>query len=329
MHAMNLAIIGCSTMGRIHAGMATQAGFRVVACIDATDAAARQLAREHKAKTYSTLGEAIRKGDVEAVCIATPTPTHKPLILEAAKAGLDIFSEKPLCRTAKDASQAVKACERAGVKLFVGHVVRYFHEFEGMRAQVKSGSIGKAGFVRMFRGGACPAGVGGWFQDFKKSGGVIFDTSIHDLDWLRYTFGEVERIFCQNLMKQKPAPMDYATCTLRLANGMIAQVTGSWAHPTGFRVAVEIAGQKGIIQFDSATPPVRFEPRAAKGAGSGGAIVPASPVEKSPYLLEWEDCANWFMRGKNPRVLPEDAVRAVELAEAALASAKSGQPVHV
>ena len=83
-----------------------------------------------------------------------------------------------------------------------------------------------------------------------------------------------------------------------------------------------------MIQFDSAQTPLSVAPRAtAKGAT--GTIVPASPVAESPYLLEWRDFADWLTHGRPPRVRGEDAVEAVRIAEAALESNKTGQPVSL
>lgn len=327
--SINVAIIGCRTMGQVHAAMATAVGCTVVKCIDKDLKAAKALAKQYGAAAGDDPAKAFKRKDVEVVCIASPTPTHKPLVAAAAKAGKDIFCEKPLCRTEKECADAISAAEKAGVKLFVGHVVRYFQEYEAIRAQVRSGAISTPGFVRMFRGGQCPDGTGSWFRDFKQSGGVVMDCSIHDIDWVRYTFGEITRVYCQNLMRKQPEPMDYAVTTLRLADDLVAQVTGSWAHPSGFRTSVEVCGARGMLQYDSAQAPIISQPRASAGGGGGGAIVPKSPVAVSPYQLEWEDALAWFQRDRTPRVLPEDALRAVQLAEAALKSAETGQPVKV
>jgi len=323
---MNLAIIGCSGMGVQHGLMASGAGLSVVACVDTNSKAARSLAKQHGAKAYSKASDVLGREDVDAVCIATPTPTHKDLVVASAKAGKHIFCEKPFTRTEQQAGQALRAVEKTGVKLFVGHVVRYFQEFEAMKAQVESGKIGRTGFVRMYRGGICPVGSGNWFRDFEQSGGVVLDTSIHDFDWLRYVFGEVDRVYAQRAPRTTPAPMDYAMTTLHFRNDLLAHVIGTWAHPQGFRVKVEICGDGGMVQFDSDEAPLNMHSREQAGKGPG-MIIPGSPVDVSPYQLEWEDFARWLEADIEPRVSPEDAVQAIRIANAALKSAESGRPV--
>ena len=324
---MRLALIGCSGMGRVHAAMATAAGFKLVVCADMNLAAAKALAKEHGAEAVTDGMAAIQRADIDVVCIATPTTTHNTFVQAAAAAKKHIFCEKPFCRTLKECREASAAAKKAGVKLFVGHVVRYFHEFEAMRAQIHAGKIGEPGWAKLTRGGIFPGGPKSWFANYAVSGGVTLDCMIHDLDWIRYVFGEPERIYCQALMRGGDTPLDYSQVTMRMKSGLIATVIGTWAHPAGFRVTAEICGSGGMIRYDSNETPMTSLKR---DTGSGPSmIVPASPVGKSPYQSEWEDFHAWLSKGRKPRVSVEDATRAVQIALAALESAKTGRPVKL
>lgn len=324
---MRLALVGCSGMGRVHAAMATAAGFQLVVCADMNLDAAKALAKQYKAEAMADGMAALARKDVDVVCIATPTTTHAAFVKAAAAAKKHIFCEKPFCRTLKECREAAAAAKKAGVKLFVGHVVRYFHEFEAMKAQINAGKIGEPGWAKLTRGGIFPGGPKGWFANYAASGGVTLDCMIHDLDWIRYVFGEPERIFCQALMRGGAEPLDYSQVTMRMKSGLIATVIGTWAHPAGFSVTAEICGSGGMVRFDSAEAPMAALKR---DTGSGPSmIVPGSPVGKSPYQFEWEDFSAWLHTGRKPRVNVEDATRAVEMALAALESAKTGRPVKL
>ena len=324
---MNVAIIGCGGMGRLHAEMASNCGLRVTACADAMRKAAMFTAATYRAKVFADPMAAIKSREVDVVVITTPTPTHEKYVVAAANAGKHVFCEKPFGRSTEECRRAMAAAKNANVKLFVGHVVRYFHEFEALKMQIKSGAIGEPGWAKLYRGGIFPGDARSWFRDYAQSGGVTFDCMIHDLDWLRYVFGEPERIFCQTLMRKSPVQVDYSQVTLRMKNGLIATVIGTWAHPSGFRVKVEVCGSNGMVQFDSAEAPVRTEARRA--ASGPSMIVPISPVAVSPYQREWEDFLGWIEGRSTPRVTPEDALRAVEMVEAALKSAETSQPVKL
>jgi len=322
---MNVAILGCNGMGRLHAHMALACGQQIVACGDIHKKIAEALAHDVGGEASTDCMKIIHRPDVDIVAIATPTPTHLEYILAAAAVGKQIFCEKPLCRTVAECRQALAAAKKAKVKLFVGHVVRYFQEFEAMRAQVKAGKVGTPGFVRMYRGGIFPAGVDNWFRDYAQSGGVTFDCMIHDMDWLRYMFGDAERVFCQALRRPGPEPLDYSMVTIRMKSGLIAKLIGTWAHPSGFRVETEICGDQGMVQFSNDEAPLSVARREERGKAAS-MIVPSSPVPVSPYQLEWQDFLAW-LNGGEPRVTPNDGLEAVRLAAAALRSADSGKPV--
>lgn len=322
---MNVAIIGCGTMGTLHAQMATNCGLKIVACGDKKPSIARALAKEYSAKASSNCMAIIKRPDVDIVGVMTPTPAHSMYVIAAAKAGKHIFCEKPFGRTLQQCKQAIKAARKANVKLFVAHVLRYFQEFEAIRAQIADGKVGKVGFVKLYRGGIFPPG---WFRDYAQSGGVTLDSMIHDIDWVRYTFGDAKRVFCQALRLSKPDAIDYSMATFRMKNGAIVKVIGTWAHPSGFRVEAEICGDKGMLQFSSDENPLACMKRTKRGEAPG-TIVPASPVLKSPYQLEWEDFLGWLEGDSLPRVTPEDALESMRMALAALKSADTGKPVKL
>lgn len=322
---MNIAVVGCGGMGSLHAQMAANCGLRIVACGDPIRNKAEQLARRFDAEATEDCLALVKRDDIDVVAVATPTPQHAPYVIAAAEAGKHVFCEKPFGRTLEQCQEAVAAVERAGVKLFVGHVLRYFQEFEAIKSQIEAGQAGRVGFVKTYRGGIFPRGERLWFSDYAQSGGVTMDTLIHDFDWLRYVFGDPERIFCQAL--QRPDAIDYALVTIRMRSGILVHVVGTWAHPAGFRVKVEVCGDKGMITFDSAEAPIEAMMRQTAG-GVPGMIVPGSPVAVSPYQLEWEDFVAWLNEGRQPKVSPTDAVWAVRMALAALESAKSGRPVR-
>ncbi|MBI4560009.1 MAG: Gfo/Idh/MocA family oxidoreductase [Candidatus Hydrogenedentes bacterium] len=325
---MRVGIIGCGGMGYHHARMATNCGLRVAACGDTVRSKAEALAQEYSAEPVSDSLALVRRNDVDIVAVCTPTPNHAPYVVAAAEAGKHIFCEKPFGRTVEQCREAIAAARKAKVKLFVAHVLRYFQEFEAIKAQIDAGKVGKVGFVKSYRGGVYPRGEANWFRDYAQSGGVTLDCIIHDFDWLRYVFGDAERVFCQALQRSEPDVLDYSLVTFRMKSGVIAHVIGTWAHPSGFRVKVEVCGDGGMLQFDSADAPISSMMREQAG-GTPGMIIPSSPVPVSPYQLEWQDFVGWLEGKHPPRVKPEDGLKAVRMALGALESAKTGRPVKL
>ena len=146
------------------------------------------------------------------VDICTPGTAHKGPVLAAAAAGKAIICEKPLARMLADAQAMVDACEAAGVPLYVAHVVRFFPEFALAKKQLDSGALGRPAVMRTVRAGSFPrpgnSFSSDYYGDFSRSGGVIQDVGIHDIDYHRWCFGEVEAGLHP---RHAPSPATHAT----------------------------------------------------------------------------------------------------------------------
>lgn len=86
----------------------------------------------------------IREPGLEAVVICTPHPQHADQIVAAARAGLHVFCEKPLCMNLADAERSIQACEDAKRVLGIGHERRFEPAIELLRNEVSQGLYGTA-----------------------------------------------------------------------------------------------------------------------------------------------------------------------------------------
>lgn len=320
---MNVAIIGCGTMGTLHAHAAAAAGLRIAACADSVQSRAKALARQFDARATTQCAAALRGSDIDAVVVATPTPTHARYAIKAAHAGKHVFCETPLARTVVDCREAVDAAKRARVKLFAPHPAQYAPPFIALHDQAEAGKIGCTGFIRIHRGRPWPKGARNWYRDARRSGGVVFNDLIHDFDWLSSRFGPVKRIFCQTLPGAKRGRLDCALATLTLESGAIAQVIGSWAHSENDWVRVELCGDAGIAQYDSEDPVLSVTTR-----GDAPEKSSADAVTTSVLRSQWDEFIA-STNGTKPHASPTDAVAAVRIAAAALESARTGKSVRL
>lgn len=265
---------------------------------------------------------------IDLVDICLPTHLHRHYVERAARDGYHIICEKPLARTVEEARRMIDFCEKQGVRLFVGHVVRFFPEYVMAKQLVERGRVGEIAVARANRGGPFPTGRDDWYADYTKSGGVVLDLMIHDFDFLRWCFGDVERVYAKGMQGKKEPRLDYALVTLRFNNGVIAHVEGTWAHET-FSTGFEFAGTTGVIGYDSSKEkPVILSQRSDKVNGIG-VPVPTSPLQHPPYERELRHFLNSLDSNSEPLVTAEDALQAIGIAMAALHSIETGDVVHL
>ncbi|MCI0521410.1 MAG: Gfo/Idh/MocA family oxidoreductase [Chloroflexi bacterium] len=327
---MKVGIAGVGFMGSTHAAGWAQTGAEIAGFIAETVEEAQPLAVQYGVQIYPDLAAMLAEVDVVDLC--TPTHLHHAMALQAAAAGKHIVCEKPLARTAAQAREMVAACRTAGVRLLVAHVVRFFPEYALAQAAIAEGQIGKPGVIRLSRGSYRPKKpVGNWFLDEKKSGGILMDLMIHDYDYARWIGGEVESVFARRVTAGRPkAAVDYGLAILKHRNGALSHIAGAWAYPPPtFRTRLEISGDCGMVEFDSeATAPILSLVQRLGGDAPDVAL-PSSPVNESPYTTQIKEFYAALLEGKPVRISAEDGLAAVEIAEAAMQSALSGQAVYL
>jgi len=268
-------------------------------------------------------------GRVDIVDICTPTYRHAEYALPAIEANKAIVCEKPLARTLEDSERIVEAVHKRGVPFMPAHVLRFFPEYRTAHQIVHAGTLGTIASVRMRRGGDFPRTKSDWYADFNKSGGVILDLIIHDLDWLRWTLGEVERVYAKALTFRNLSHLDYTLVMLRFKSGAIAHVEGTWCDPGGFKVNFEVCGDVGMLEYDSARQIALQIAQRAEGDQQGGVQVPESPAAENPYYLELRHFVDCVQLGTTPEITVEDGYHAVRIALAAIESAQTGRVIQL
>jgi predicted dehydrogenase len=324
MTSLRIGLIGSGFMGSAHAHAWMKTPAAVSAILSEDPASAARLADATGAQIADSLDALLAACD--AVDICTPTDLHHAHALAAARAGRHVVCEKPLARTAHHAAEIVALCALAGVRLCVGHVVRFFPEYAAARALVAQGAIGHVGVMRLSRCSFRPAAdrPESWFHDEARSGGMILDLMIHDFDYARWVAGDVERVFARAHFGAAP----YALVTLRHTGGAISHIEGGWALPKPhFRTSLEIAGSTGLIEHpaESSTPLEYLLHQRETGAPD--IATPTSPLLQDPYEAEIAHFHDVLTGAAELRVTGEDGLMAVRIALAAVESARTGRPV--
>jgi predicted dehydrogenase len=326
--SFRVGVVGAGFIARAHLVAWRRLGVGQLVVFDHHPERAAASAAEAQAEGASTLPELIAGVDVVDIC--TPTDDHRATAEAAAAAGRHVICEKPIARTLTDALAITDACRRAGVRLFVGHVVRYFPEYAAAQAAVAEGRIGRPAVLRLRRESSLPNKVTtSWIFDEERSGGMIVDLMIHDFDVARWIAGEVESVMARRVRDASGCDVDYAVAILRHASGALSHVTGAWSYPPPvFRTGFELAGDGGLIEYESVDQQsiARY---LAPGTGDEALGLPASPLADDPFTVELGDFARALANADAPRVSAEDAIAALSIALAAAESSRLARPVRI
>lgn len=293
-----------------------------VAVHDRNKESSSALGQRFGALVYDDVARLMQDCDVVDVCL--PTFLHREVVEQAAHTGRHVICEKPLALSTEDGAAMIRACERAGVRLFVGMVLRFFPQYLRAAELVRSGYIGPLQVVRLRRVGFPPHGGTSWFADDALSGGVMVDMMLHDIDYALWLAGDVTRVYAK---LSRTAEHQYAQTVLTHASGVTTHIEGGWAYQPGlFRTGLDLAGTQGLIEWSSDSPPSTLHlPEGQLDAGA----VPLPPVSplNDPYTAQLRHALSCLERGTPFEVTADDALRALRVALAARHSALTGRAV--
>ena len=325
MHAMRVGIVGTGTMGEVHAVAWQAIGVQLAGCSSSNSAQAQAFAERYHTHSFPNYSELLNNVDIVDIC--TPTATHKPLVLAAAKAGKHVICEKPIALTVEDAQAMIDACQ--GIRFFVGMVLRFFPQYRSAKQLVVAGRIGEPGVLRLKRVSYVPQNPEAWYFNEALSGGMVVDLMIHDFDYARWLVGEVERVFALKTQTDSGSAQ-YIQAVLRLKSGAIALIEGGWAYPPGvFRTGFDLSGTDGLIEWssDQPSPLITFFPPKVEETASVG--LPTSGLADDPFAAELRHAYQSIQSGAPFEVTAEDALEALRISLAVKKSVETGKPVQL
>ncbi|MBQ7119325.1 MAG: Gfo/Idh/MocA family oxidoreductase [Oscillospiraceae bacterium] len=251
-----VGLIGAGFMGGMHVNCykALSDKVEIAAIADVREDAAKALAEGTGAVVYTSADELLRHPDLDFVDICLPTYLHAEFTIKAMESGLNVFVEKPLCRTSEEAAKIVETQKKTGKIAQVGQVIRFWDEYVWLKEVTESGKYGKIKTATFKRFSSYPDWAAeNWLHCFEKSGGMALDLHVHDIDFARYLMGEPKEVRASGL-NDASGLSEYITTTY-LYDGAIATCEGTWNYPKefGLTMAYVVEFEKATAVFNSGT----------------------------------------------------------------------------
>jgi UDP-N-acetylglucosamine 3-dehydrogenase len=242
---LRVGVIGCGAIARaVHLRTLRRAPrVRVVAIADPAAESlelARRLAPE--AVAVARAEELLGREDVDAVVVATPSPTHGRLALSVVESGRHLYLEKPLATSVAEGERAAVAASGRGLVVAVGFNRRFHPLYRQARTVLASGVLGE---LRAAAATLCEPLAAGWRLD-PGSGGALLDLASHHVDLLSWLSGS--RPERSEVLAPQP---ERAAVQLRFESGMLATVLS--AFDGGRSDSLVLLGSRGWLRVDRYT----------------------------------------------------------------------------
>jgi scyllo-inositol 2-dehydrogenase (NADP+) len=284
-----------------------------------------------------------KASDLDLVVISTPNRSHAPLALRALEVGLAVVIDKPFALSADEARQVIDSARARKLPLSAYHIRRWDSECLTLQALMARNELGRILRFESRLERWRPEPKGGWKERgvAEEGGGLLYDIGSHLIDQALYLFGPVREVYAElDQRRQGVESDDDVFVALTHQNGVrshlwtsvMAAQPGPRLRVTGDRATFE--KQLGDIQEAALRaggrpdrPGWGEEPPERWGILSDG--VTQRPIKSEPgaYQRFYEGMARCLKDGAPPPVDAEDAVRGLEIIEAARRSAVERQVV--
>lgn len=346
MKKIGYAVLGLGIgMAHCEAAAASENANLVAAC----DIDTERLEKFHKlypsARTYESFDELLLDKDVDIISVCLPSYMHSDFSVRAMEAGKNILIEKPLDITPARAALIEEARKRTGMKAGVVHQNRFNLNMYPIKKAVDEGILGKINLgtfaVKWYREQSY-YDRGGWRGTWEyDGGGSLMNQAVHTVDLMHWLMGDVESVTStMNICEHNIKTEDLTASLIRFKNGATATFVSTTCAYPGISTEIMLYGFDGTIEADAdmiRTWKMRYsddedaeEEQMIERYGKGNLHASTFEPEKLyGHRHVVEDMILAVRDGREPEVLPLDAIESVKIVNAIYESAETGKTVFL
>ncbi len=303
--------IGLGGWGKNHTRILSQLGVLSSVC-DVDQKKSKEYGERYSVNHYDSLDELLVSEDFDGAFVVTPTSTHSEIAEKLLEAKKHVFVEKPMTYKSEDGQRLVRLVEQNKVILTCGYIERFNPAVNLVKKFVKENRFGELMMLEFHRENRMPLHI--------KDVGVIYDTSVHDIDTANWLFDDVPQVVFARAGRIKHIHEDFASIMLGYKNNKVAMISSNWITPKRVRTFTAVCTD-AVITSDFISQQVKIEKKEETE-------IPRNEKQE-PLLLEIQSFLG-AIEGKNEHIVtPQDAVNVTKIAESALLSSQKGMPIYL
>jgi len=303
--------IGVGGWGKNHSRVLSEFGVLSAVC-DTSSQRAKEFGKKYSVNFYNSFESLLEHEEFDAALVCTPTFTHSDITKRLIENKKHVFVEKPMTYLSEDGQNLIDAAKRNNVILTCGYIERFNPAVASVKDFLKSQKYGDLIRLEFYREHRMPQHI--------KDVGVIYDTSVHDIDTAMWLFDETPEIVFAIAGKINHEHEDFATITLGFKDNKTATISSNWITPIRVRNFNAVCTEARIFS-DFITQEIRIET-------DNGTENPKNE-KTEPLSLEIKNFLDAIDGKDELLVKPEQAVNVTKIAEAALLSSQRGTPIYL
>eukprot|EP01083_Nonionella_stella_P085001 235390_1 len=327
-----LLVVGCGRMGQIRMRASRIIpNLQLYGIVDENLDAAKQFGQQYETRHASSIESFIKnEGLPDAIWLTTPTPTHEPLIQQAASLCIPVATEKPVAMDPVSTERCYKFCSDAGVPLFCSLQRRVDHNYQEIQQHIQDGLIGNVQSMHStFRDHPIPP------IEYLLHGGELFhDYGVHDIDFARSLLKghEINAVYALahsfNDILRDNGVKDVGNGLLRFDNDVMYGIEICMTATYGYDQRFEVFGDKGCVKTNNVHAS-SCSLETANGVNKPCYEYSFPQRYETAFRVEMERFVNVLNGTEEPFVSCLDACRAIQVGEACRLSVLHGVSVNI
>jgi UDP-N-acetyl-2-amino-2-deoxyglucuronate dehydrogenase len=253
---IRVALVGCGRISANHFS-AIQKHSHHLELVDVCDINPNALEKAISttgAKGHRSLEEMLEKTTADLVILATPSGLHPDQAIQIAKSGRHVMTEKPMATRLKDGVRMVKACDDAGVRLFVVKQNRRNATLQLLKKAMEQKRFGRIYMVNVNVFWTRPQDYydsASWRGTWEFDGGAFMNQASHYVDLLDWLIGPIESLQSYTGTLERDIQVeDSGVVSLKWRSGALGSMNVTMlTYPKNFEGSITILGEKGTVRI--------------------------------------------------------------------------------
>lgn len=252
---IRIAIVGCGRISKNHFGAIEKHNdeLELAAICDIDSVVLFEHSERYKVPAYRDLEEMLEKEQLDLVALCTPSGIHPDQAILAAKHGVNVMTEKPMATRWNDGVRMVKACDDAGVRLFVVKQNRRNTTLQLLKRAVTEKRFGKIHMVHLNVFWTRPQAYydqgNGWRGTWEFDGGAFMNQASHYVDLLDWLIGPVEKVQAMMSTFRDIEVEDTGVLNVKWRNGTLGSMSVTMlTYPQNLEGSIIVLGEKGTVK---------------------------------------------------------------------------------
>ena len=308
--SVKIAQIGVGEWGENHARVLSEIGVLGAIC-DEDAKKCKEFSSKYSVPTYESIEELLKSEDFDAAFICTPTFTHVDIASRMIEAKKHVFVETPMTYDVSEGTKLAEMAKRNNILLTCGYIERFNPSIAMVKKIIDDKRYGEPIVFNFRQKNRMPLHI--------MDVGIIYDTSVHDIDTAMWLFGEKPEVVYAKTGSIRHKYEDYASIMLGFSNDRMAVISSNWLTPLHVREFEGVCSD-AVISLDFITQEVKIS----------GKETEILPVDKKELLsLEIQSFIGALEEKNELVVTPKQAVNVTKIAQAALLSSQKGIPIYL